>query len=152
MPWRGQITTNYGKIMQISQQGQTDTTTSSCNMGSWKTCKKNEVVWHPFLRDAVLVTAGHSNPDWIDNGWFSAGSLQIVPAHGEPMGEYFSKTERPTANRRLNFFYHLRASHIFSSCFLKVSEVFSLFFFMLNPSSPHRLVVFHALLVFLWLI
>lgn len=97
----------------------------------------------------MLVTAGHSNPDWIDNGWFSAGSLQIVPAHGEPMGEYFSKTERPTANRRLNFFYHLRASHIFSSSFFKVSEVFSLVFFMLNPSSPHRLIVFHALLIFL---
>lgn len=94
------------------------------------------MVLHPSLRDAVLVTADHRTPDGVDNGWFSAGSLQTVPAHGEPTGEYFSKTKRPTADTRLNSLYHLNASHVFPSSFFKVSEAFSMFFKMLNPSSP----------------
>lgn len=70
-------------------------------MGSWNICKKNKDVLHPSPRDAALATAGHRTPDWIDNGLFSADSLQIIPVHGEPTGEYFTKTERPTANTRL---------------------------------------------------
>lgn len=84
--------------------------------------------WSGFTSFPEGCSVGHRTPDQIDNGCSSADSLQIVPAHGEPTGEYFSKTERPAANTRLKSLHHLNASHVFSSCFFKVSEVFNVVF------------------------
>lgn len=80
---------------------------STCTAGSWNICKKNEEVLYPSPRDAVLASAGHAAPDRTENGWFSAGSLRIIPVHGEPTGEYFSKTKRPTANTRLKSLFNI---------------------------------------------
>lgn len=55
----------------------------------------------------MLATAGRRTPEEIDNGWFSADSLHIVPVHGEPTGEYFRKTERATANARLKSLFNI---------------------------------------------